>query len=52
MLENFGREYREMLEKMKLYLENFRKSLEILENLSNLFNDLVRFKKNLFSLMY
>ena len=35
MFKNFLREYREMLEKLKLYLENFRKHEKFLENLSN-----------------
>ena len=52
MLENFGDEFREMLEKLKLYLENLEKHEKFLENLSNSFNNFVSFKKNLLSLIY
>ena len=47
MLENLSREFREILERLKLYLENFRKDEKFLLNLNNSFNDSVSFKKNL-----
>ena len=42
-----------MSKKYKLYIEKIRKKHEkFLENLSNLLNDSVSFKKHLLSLMY
>ena len=53
MLENFLREFIFMLEKLKLYLENFMKSIKVfLENLRISFNYPVCFKKNLPLFMY
>ena len=46
ILKNFLREFREILEKMNLYLEKFRKQEIYFENLSNSFNNFVNFKKN------
>ena len=41
MLENFWKEFRELLEILKLFLENFQNHEKFLENLSNYFNDFV-----------
>ena len=54
MWENFPRDFREMFEKLRLFcrLETLENNEKFLENLSNVFNDFVSFKKNLFPVIF